>query len=80
MHLAHFRADAFIFYGYDNSKTRFHVFSDGIVRWDLPVQATTSCDVSIAMFPFDTQSCYIEYLFMEVNNVDVVLNVSSKVV
>ena len=76
----HCRADKFMFYGYDNIKTRFHLFNDGIVRWDLPVHATTSCDVSILRFPFDSQSCYMEFLFMEVNNVDVVLNVSTQVV
>ena len=44
------------------------------------MHAATSCDVSISRFPFDSQSCYLEFMFMEVNNVDVVLNVSSQVV
>ena len=73
------RADGISFGGYDNDKVRFRIFNTGIVRWIMPMHLTTSCDVDIARFPFDSQSCYIELIFLGMNSIDIAPNITKGV-
>ena len=50
-----------------------------MVRWIQPLILTTTCDVDIARFPFDSQFCYIEVAFNGLNGVDVVANMTEEV-
>ena len=36
------------------------VYSDGRVQWFPSVIITSDCDISVAYYPFDTQSCDVE--------------------
>ena len=65
--------------GYVNDQVRFRVYNTGTVRWILPLPVTTTCDVDISKFPFDSQSCYIELYFMRLNGVDVDPNITQEV-
>ena len=40
---------------------------------------TTSCDVNIEKFPFDTQTCSIQLVYWGMNGIDVEANISSQV-
>ena len=55
------------------------LYSDGRVVWIQPQRLTTTCDVSIERFPYDSQACYIEFVFFGLNSVDVVANVTREV-
>ena len=74
-----FSAKGIAYGGYDNDKTRFRVFNTGTVRWIIPLHLTTTCDVDISRFPFDSQFCYIEIIFWALNFIDVTANISSEV-
>ena len=74
-----FRVEGLFFGGYDNDKVRFRVFSTGIVRWIMPLPLTTTCDVDIAKFPFDSQSCHIDIVFWGFNTIDLAPNITTEV-
>ncbi|XP_072014940.1 neuronal acetylcholine receptor subunit alpha-10-like [Amphiura filiformis] len=42
--------------------TRAQIYSDGTIIWYVPVIYTTSCNIRIRWFPFDTQVCNIIFL------------------
>ena len=62
-----------------NDEVRFRVYSNGDIRWIKPIPATTTCDVNIARFPFDSQSCAIEISFWAMNTIDMIANLSEEV-
>ena len=72
-------ADDYYYGGFSNDNILTRMFSDGTVRWVLPLHLTTNCDVSIARFPYDSQSCYIDFVFLGLNGIDVVANVTREV-
>ena len=74
-----FRVEGLFFGGYDNDKVRFRVFSTGMVRWIMPLPLTTTCDVDIAKFPFDSQSCHIDIVFWGFNTIDLAPNITTEV-
>ena len=73
------RAEGVTYASHVNDEVRFRVYSNGDVRWIKPIPITTSCDVNIARFPFDSQTCHIEIAFWAWNGVDMIGNISNKV-
>ena len=45
--------------GKDRDATPVKIFSDGSVVWNPPSVVSTSCEMLIAQYPFDTQTCSI---------------------
>ena len=39
------------------------VYNTGTVRWLVPLNIETGCDVDIAQFPFDSQTCSIDFIY-----------------
>lgn len=39
------------------------VYNNGTVRWLVPLNIETECDVDIALFPFDSQKCSIYFIY-----------------
>ena len=39
------------------------VYHYGLVRWLVPLNIETSCDVGTEQFPFDIQSCPIDFIY-----------------
>ena len=48
--------------GEDNDATPVRVTYDGWVTWTPPDALTTTCEMSIVQFPFDTQTCHVVLL------------------
>ncbi|XP_071146251.1 neuronal acetylcholine receptor subunit alpha-6-like [Mytilus edulis] len=40
--------------------TTVRIRNDGEIRWELPAILSTSCDMDVTIFPFDSQTCDIE--------------------
>ena len=72
-------AEGIDYAGLVNDEVRFRVYSNGDVRWMKPIPVTTACDVNIARFPFDSQTCTIEVVFWAWNGVDMFGNLSNTV-
>lgn len=72
-------AEGINYAGLVNDEVRFRVYSNGDVRWMKPVPVTTACDVNIARFPFDSQTCTIEIVIWAWNGVDVFGNISNEI-
>ena len=79
MYILRYRAEGVTYAGHVNDEVSFRVYSNGDVRWIQPTPVTTSCDVNIARFPFDSQTCNIEIYFWAMNYVDMVGNISDEV-
>ena len=45
--------------GKDKDNTPLRIHYDGEVKWFPPLETSTSCEMRIARFPFDKQTCYI---------------------
>jgi hypothetical protein len=50
-----------------DSSIRPTVFSDGYVVLLAQIQQTVSCQLQLANFPFDTQSCTAQFAFLEIS-------------
>ena len=46
------------------------LFSNGLVRWCAPAVMTASCKVFVKYFPFDTQSCKLDFGVWSTSDVD----------
>ena len=74
-----YRADEYTYGGYDNTELLMRLHSDGSVTWVLPLHVTTTCDVTIRRFPYDSQECAIQFVFFGLNGVDVNANLAPEV-
>ena len=78
--LSIFSAEDFTYGGFDDENLLIRLKSDGSVRWVLPLHLTTTCDVSIKRFPYDSQACFIEIFFFGLNGEDAVANLTREVI
>ena len=65
--------------GFKNDDVRFVVFRNGKVRWIYPLHLTTTCEVLVSRFPFDSQSCYLEMAFRLSNGINMIADVHKEV-
>ena len=55
-------ADLGVIGGMGRDATPVRITSDGMVLWTPPSEVSTSCEMLIAQYPFDTQNCAIVLL------------------
>jgi hypothetical protein len=54
----------FIFNGVDvayEPSTTVHLYPNGVVRWVISYTITSSCELDLVLYPFDTQTCPIKF-------------------